>query len=243
MVDQDNETLALTRTVHGLAKKIVDQNETLGDEFEVALANMEDPKPVSDFTTAYFVRDYKERQRLLELSSIRDRLMLVAEILTRELDLLELGKKIQDQLKEKIEKSQREYFLREQMKAIRTELGEEVDEQTLEFEKYKKLIDEAGMPDAAKEKAEQELDRLMRMAMESAESSVIRNYLDWLTSLPWSKGTEDNDGHPRGRGYPRAGSPRPCRGEGPHSRVPGGAQAQARPPGLDHLLRRAAGHG
>ncbi|MFH1998226.1 MAG: endopeptidase La, partial [Planctomycetota bacterium] len=149
--------------------------------------------PVADFTAAYFVREFKDRQAILETGSIKERLFRVGEILTRELDLLELGKKIQDQLRAKIETTQREFFLREQVKAIRKELGEGLDEQTLEHEKYKKLIEESGMPEEAREKAEMELDRLMRMAMESAESAVIRNYLDWLTSLPWSVSTEDNE--------------------------------------------------
>jgi len=193
ILDDSKETQAYTRIVHDLATKIIKASDAFGDEFNMALANMEDAKPVADFTAAYFVRNFEERQEILEMDAIKDRLTLLAEILTRELDLLKLGRKIQDQLKEKIEKSQREFFLREQVKAIRNELGEGLDEQTLEFEKYKKLIEEAKMPEEAKEKAETELDRLMRMTMESAESSVIRNYLDWLTSLPWSRGTEDNE--------------------------------------------------
>jgi ATP-dependent Lon protease len=192
-VEHDDEAVALTRTVLDMTRTIVKDSEAFGEEFSMALANLEEPKPVADFTGAYFVRDFRDRQRLLEMTSIKDRLRAVAEILTRELDLMELGHKIREQIKEKIEKSQREFFLREQIKAIKEELGESVDEQTLEHEKYKKLIEESGMPEAAREKAEAELDRLMRMAMESAESAVIRNYLDWLTSLPWEKGTDDNE--------------------------------------------------
>ncbi|MHC4945597.1 MAG: endopeptidase La, partial [Planctomycetota bacterium] len=192
-LESGDEMIALTRTVHELATKIVTASDAFGEEFSMALANLEEPKAVADFTAAYFARDFRERQRILETDSIKDRLQLVAEVLTRELDLLELGKKIRDQLKDKIEKTQREFFLREQLKAIRQELGESLDEQTLEHEKYKKLIEESGMPEEARKKAEAELDRLMRMAMESAESAVIRNYLDWLTSLPWDKSTKDND--------------------------------------------------
>jgi ATP-dependent Lon protease len=191
--DEGDEVLALARTIHNLSTQIVKSSEAFGEEFAMALANMEATKTIADFAAAYFVRDFKERQKLLETDSLKDRMMLVAEILTRELDLLKLGKKIQDQLREKIEKSQREFFLREQVKTIRKELGESLDDQTLEHEKYKTLIDEANMPEEARKKAEAELDRLMRMTMESAESAVIRNYLDWLTSLPWDKKTEDNE--------------------------------------------------
>ncbi|MBU0754502.1 MAG: endopeptidase La, partial [Planctomycetes bacterium] len=192
-LEEGDEITVLTRTVHELAGKIVSGSDAFGEEFSMALANLNEPKSVAGFTAAYFVRDFKERQRLIETESMRDRLRLVAENLTRELDLMELGQKIRDQLKDKIEKSQREFFLREQLKAIRKELGEGLDEQTLEQEKYQKLIAESGMPDEAREKAGEELDRLMRMAMESAESAVIRNYLDWLVALPWAQTTPDNE--------------------------------------------------
>jgi len=188
-----DELLALSRTTKELAMRIVKDSDLFGEEFGTALANLDSPKAIVDFTAAYFVRDFRERQKLLEIDPVYDRLMLVAEVLTREVDLMQIGKKIQQQIKDKIEKSQREFFLREQVKAIRQELGESMDEQALEEEKYRTLIDEAGMPEEAKEKAEAELERLKRMAMESAESAVIRNYLDWLVSLPWSKGTPDNE--------------------------------------------------
>jgi ATP-dependent Lon protease len=192
LIDKNDQLDALARTVRELAARIVKGSDLFGDEFSAALAGMDSPKAIVDFTAAYFVRDFRERQKLLEIDSVYERLMAVAEILTREVDLLEIGNKIQQQIREKIEKSQKEFFLREQIKAIREELGEALDEQAIEEEKYRKLVSEAGMPDEAREKAEAELDRLKRMVMESAESAVIRNYLDWLTSLPWSKGTRDN---------------------------------------------------
>lgn len=183
---------ALARNVQDLAQRIVTESDAFGEEFTGALSSMDGPKTIVDFTAAYFVRDFRDRQKILEIDDIEKRLMAVAEILTREIDMIEVGRKIQTQIREKIEKSQKEFFLREQIKAIRKELGESLDEQALEEEKYRKLIAEAKMPEEAEIKAEAELDRLKRMAMESAESAVIRNYLDWLTSLPWSVTTKDN---------------------------------------------------
>jgi len=193
IIERGDELEALSRTVKSLALKLVKNSDLFGDEFNSVLNSMDGPKTIADFTAAYFVRDFNERQRLLDIDLVNERLMLVAEILTREVDLMEIGMKIQQQIKEKIETSQREFFLREQVKAIREELGESLDEQALEEEKYRKLIAEARMPEEAQKKADVELDRLKRMAMESAESAVIRTYLDWLTSLPWARRTEDNE--------------------------------------------------
>ncbi len=192
VVERSDEIEAVSRLVKESTIKLAKDSDLFSDEFTAMLAGLDGPRAVVDSAAAYFVRDFRERQKLLEIDSVRHRLRAVAEILIREVDLMEIGKKIQQQIKEKIETSQREFFLREQVRAIREELGESMDEQALEEEKYQKLIAEAGMPEEAKEKAETELDRLKRMAMESAESAVIRNYLDWLVSLPWSKGTKDN---------------------------------------------------
>ena len=192
VIRESVELTALAHTVQDLAQNIVKASDAFGDEFQGALSSMDSPKTIVDFTAAYFVRDFRDRQKILEIDDIEKRLLAVAEILTREIDMIEVGRKIQAQIREKIEKSQKEFFLREQIKEIRKELGESLDEQALEEEKYRKLIAEAKMPEEAEAKAEAEIDRLKRMAMESAESAVIRNYLDWLTSLPWSITTKDN---------------------------------------------------
>ena len=112
-------------------------------------------------------------------------------LLVRETEVLQLGQKIQNEARSEIEKVQRDYFLREQMKAIQKELGEK-DEQALEVEEFRKKISEAKMPEEAEKQAIRELDRLARLPTAAAEYGVIRTYLDWLTALPWSKGTEDN---------------------------------------------------
>jgi ATP-dependent Lon protease len=122
---------------------------------------------------------------------VTDKLRLLMNILKKELDVLELGRKIQTEAQTEIEKVQREYFLREQMKAIRRELGED-DEQAVEIEEFQQKIEAANMPDEARKEAERELDRLSKLPTAAAEYGVIRTYLDWVTSLPWSKRTEDN---------------------------------------------------
>jgi len=135
--------------------------------------------------------DIADAQEVLELDDVRDKLRKLTVILTRELEVLELGKKIQTEAQSEMEKVQREYFLREQLKAIKRELGEK-DEQTLEVEEYRRKIEEAGMPEEARKEALRELARMEKMPTAAAEYSVIKTYLDWMTSLPWNKVTEDN---------------------------------------------------
>jgi ATP-dependent Lon protease len=135
--------------------------------------------------------DLEDAQRLLELDSAAEKMHLLLELLTKELEVLELGRKIKSAAQSEMEKTQREYFLREQLKAIQRELGE-ADEQQMEVEEFRKKVEEAGMPEEAEKEARRELDRLGRLPTAAAEYGVIRTYLDWLTSLPWDIQTEDN---------------------------------------------------
>ena len=138
--------------------------------------------------------------------------------------MLELGQKIQNEARSEIEKMQREYFLREQLKAIQRELGEG-DEQAADVEEFRKKIEAAGMPEEAEKQARRELDRLSRLPTAAAEYGVIRTYLDWLVSLPWSKATADNLDIAHARAGARPGPLRPGRCQGAHPGIPGRAQA------------------
>ena len=131
-----------------------------------------------------------DAQAILEIDSVREKLLKLTTIMTKELEVLELGRKIQTEAQSEMEKMQREYFLREQLKAIKRELGEE-DEQAVEVEEYRQKIAEAGMPEEAEKEALRELSRLEKMPPQAAEYSVIKTYLDWLTDMPWQVATED----------------------------------------------------
>jgi ATP-dependent Lon protease len=135
--------------------------------------------------------DLTAAQSLLELDSVKEKLHKLVTILTREIEVLEIGQKIQNEARSEIEKMQRDYFLREQLKAIQRELGEG-DEQAAEVDELRQKIDAAKMPEEADKQARRELDRLSRLPTAAAEYGVIRTYLDWMVSLPWSIGTEDN---------------------------------------------------
>ncbi len=151
------------------------------------------------YTIANFQRmELAEAQALLEIDSVSEKLRRLVGILARESEVLELGQKIQNEARSEIEKMQHEYFLREQLKAIQRELGEG-DEQAADIEEFRKSIEEANMPEEAEKQARRELDRLSRLPTAAAEYGVIRTYLDWLVSLPWSQNTEDNLDIPHAR--------------------------------------------
>jgi ATP-dependent Lon protease len=144
------------------------------------------------YTIANFQRmDLSEAQALLEIDSVVEKLRRLVAILARESEVLELGQKIQNEARSEIEKMQHEYFLREQLKAIQKELGEG-DEQAADIEEFRRRIEEAHMPEEAEKQARRELDRLSRLPTVPAEYGVIRTYLDWLVSIPWSNITQDN---------------------------------------------------
>ena len=158
-------------------------------------------------------------------------------ILTKELEVLELGSKIQSQVQSEVGKNQREYFLREQMKAIQKELGEG-DDQAKEIDELRAKIDAAGMPEDVKKEALRELDRLSKMPAAAAEYTVARTYIDWLVALPWAKRTDEVIDLVADQGRARRRSLRSRSREGPHPRVPRGPQAEARHEGPDPVLRR-----
>ncbi len=182
---------ALARNARDQFQQIAQLIPSLPEELVSSILSIENPLQIA-YTIANFQRiDLADAQQLLELDSTTDKLRKLVGLLVRETEVLTLGQKIQNEAREEIEKVQREYFLREQMKAIQRELGEK-DEQAIEAEEFRKKIEEAHMPEEAEKQARRELDRLTRLPTAAAEYGVIRTYLDWLVSLPWSKMTEDN---------------------------------------------------
>ncbi|MBN1780019.1 endopeptidase La [bacterium] len=181
---------ALRREVLEIFQEIVSLSPLLPEELGQAIDNVENPGRLADLIISNLKIAITERQNILEALDVETRLTKLLEYLSRELELLKLGNKIQTEVKTKIEDSQREYFLREQMKAIQKELGDK-DERTAEIDELKEKIKKAGMSAEALEAAEKELDRLSKMPPQAAEYTVSRTYLDWLISLPWQKGTED----------------------------------------------------
>ena len=189
--DSGKETIALMNNARGLFTKVLELSPYLPSELGLLAQSVDDPGPLADMISSTLNVGKEEKQEILEALDVKQRLQKITVILTKELEVLELGKKIQAEVKEGIDKSQREYYLREQLKAIQKELGEK-DEKSLEIEEYRKKIGERGLPPGAAKEAERELNRLARMNQASPEYTVALTYLDWLTELPWQVKTEDN---------------------------------------------------
>ena len=188
--DESVELQALGRNTVDLFQRLVSLVPHLPDELVTAALNVDDdPRRLVYLVASNLRMEPTERQELLEIDSLKDKLKSLNAFLTKELDVLELGRKIQTDVQEEMSKSQREYFLREQLKAIQKELGES-NETEAEVEELRAKIDEANMPEEAEKEARRELDRLSKLPPAAAEYGVIKTYLDWLTSLPWNTSTE-----------------------------------------------------
>jgi ATP-dependent Lon protease len=185
--EQDNELEALQRNAHELFRDVVGRSPQLSDDLQTAAANIDDAGRLTDFVSGNLPSlSTLVRQELLETSSVRKRLETLIRELSKELEVLELRSKIHEQVQEQVSQNQREYLLREQMKAIQKELGESDDSQQ-EIDELRKKVEEAGMTAEAKKECDRELKRLAKMTPASAEYMVSRTYLEWMTSLPWSK--------------------------------------------------------
>jgi ATP-dependent Lon protease len=171
--------------------KFVSMIPYLPDELQVVVMNIKDPGKVTDLIASNLNISLEEKEDLLSALDVRARLEKLSTILNREIELLELGHKIQSQVQSELNKNQKEFYLRQQLKAIQKELGEG-DSKTVEAEELRRRIDEAKMPPEALKAAEHELERLRMIPPESAEHTVVRTYLEWLVSLPWSVSTDDN---------------------------------------------------
>jgi ATP-dependent Lon protease len=186
------EVEALTRNVQGLFARIIGLAPYLPEELQLAAANVDDPSALCHLV-ASTLRTIKteERQEILEEVNVELRLRLVSGILNRELEVFELGSKIQSQVQSEMEKGQREYFLRQQLKAIQQELGEGDPEQA-EVIELKEQLDALELPEDARKVADRELGRLEKLPQAAAEYGVIRTYLEWILTLPWETFTKDN---------------------------------------------------
>ena len=191
VVDETLEVEALMRNVLDQFRRLAELVPSIPGELLTAALNVEDPRQLVYAIATYTRIDLDDAQTLLEIDNVTDKLRRLMVILGKELEVLELGRKIQNEAQGEMEKMQREYFLREQLKAIQKELGEG-DEQTVEVTKFREKIDQSGMPEEAEQEARRELDRLSRLPTAAAEYGVIRTFLDWLTSLPWKISSEDS---------------------------------------------------
>lgn len=188
----DLETEALMRNAVTLFRQIVELSPFLPDEMTGAVQHVSEPGRVADIIAASLpALSTQVKQELLETVAVKARLGRLAACLTKEVEVLTLGSKIQSQVESEVGKTQREYYLREQMKAIQKELGE-TDERSQEIGELRQKIEAAGMTEEARKEALRELDRLAKMPPAAAEYTVARTYLEWLVALPWAKETEDN---------------------------------------------------
>src|SRR5437868_3193386 len=186
--ETDNETEAIKRNVISYFQRLVALVQNVPEGVAAATLNLEEPRQVVYIIATFLQMDLELRQKLLELDSVRTKLEELSNFLRHELEILELGKKIQTSAQEEMSKVQREYLLREQLKAIQRELGEESEEQAT-LNELRRKIDEAGLPEEALTEARRELSRLEKMSTASPEYSIIRTYLELLVSLPWNKST------------------------------------------------------
>ena len=194
----DNETEAIKRNVVNYFQRLVALVQNVPEGVAAATLNLEEPRQVVYVIATFMQMELELRQKLLELDSVRVKLENLSSFLSHELEIFELGKKIQTSAQEEMGKVQREYLLREQLKAIQRELGEESEEQATVNELRRK-IDEAKMPEEALKEANRELSRLEKLPTVSPEYSIIRTYLELLTSLPWSKSTGEKIDVPHAR--------------------------------------------
>jgi len=183
---KERELEVLSRSILGVFDQYVKLNKKVPPEILTSLAGIDSPARLSDTIAAHMSLKLDEKQKILEISDVAERLEYLMGLIDAEIDLLQIEKRIRGRVKTQMEKSQREYYLNEQMKAIQKELGD-MDDVPNETEELEQRIEKAGMSKEAKKKAEAELGKLKMMSPMSAEATVVRNYIDWLTGCPWKK--------------------------------------------------------
>ncbi len=191
VLEEGIEMEAAVRAVQDLFRRLVELDGQMPDELAVMASNVENARQLAYLVASSMRLSVAEAQEILEIDSVQEKLLRLIQHLRKEVDVLELGRKIQSQAQGEMEKMQRDFFLREQLKAIQRELGEE-DEQEAEIRELEARIEAAGMPEEARKEALRELNRMKRMPVQAAEYSVIKTYLDLMVSLPWQAVTEDN---------------------------------------------------
>lgn len=185
--DTSDEVKALTRSLISEMKQISENNNLFSEEMRLNMVNIDDPGKIADFITSILNIDRADQQKVLETVDVYDRMELVLMHIKREQELLKIQKRIQTQINEKIEKSQREYFLKEELKAIKNELGMPTDSKTGEYQRIKEIIQSLELEGEVKEQVENELEKFNLMDPNSSEFQVTRNYLDTIVSLPWAE--------------------------------------------------------
>ncbi|MGE7862007.1 endopeptidase La [Bacillus mobilis] len=189
-VEDDLEEKALMRTLLEHFEQYIKVSKKVSNETFATVADVEEPGRLADLIASHLPIKTKQKQEILEIVSVKERLHTLISIIQDEQELLSLEKKIGQKVKRSMERTQKEYFLREQMKAIQTELGDK-EGKGGEVEELREKIEQSGMPEETMKAALKELDRYEKLPASSAESGVIRNYLDWLLALPWTEATED----------------------------------------------------
>lgn len=189
--EQNLEMEALTRAVQDLFRKLIELEPHMPEELAIMAINVDDARQLAYLVASSMRLSTEDAQQLLEMDRIYDKLMRLTQLLKKEIEVLELGRKIQTEAQGEMERMQREFYLREQIKAIQKELGDD-DEQSADIRELEERIVAAGMSDEAEKEAKRELERMRRMPIQAAEYSVIKTYLDLLVSLPWQKQTVDN---------------------------------------------------
>jgi ATP-dependent Lon protease len=190
-LEETREVEALTRNAQNLFARVIGLVPYLPEELQIAAANVEDPSALCNLVASTLRLKTEEKQTLLELIDVETRLREISSILNRELEVFELGSKIQSQVQEEMEKGQREFFLRQQLKAIQEELGEG-DADAAEINELRTRFAEMDLPEEVQKAVDRELGRLEKLPSAAAEYGVIRTYVEWLASLPWNQTTEDN---------------------------------------------------
>ncbi len=201
IVDKTEEVKAMGIAIMNSMRELIKLNPLFSEEIKMFLSRNDwsDPGRLADFAVTMTSSSREELQEVLELQDVKKRMEKVLFLLRKELDINELKQKITQQIEEKISKHQREFFLREQLKAIKQELGLEKDEKTEEIDKYQEFLEETELPEEAVDRVKEEIDKLKVLSPQSPEYGVSRNYLDWLSALPWSSYSEDSLDVKRGR--------------------------------------------